>query len=304
MNEHTPPLRARLHWYKLDVFEFAVLTAMCEHDWKGLSVWPSVARLAAYSKLSERKVQYVIRQLRERGIVSELAPGSSGKHRPTTYRINEEACEADPRMSPYTDRHIQLPGICRPPVPGEPINHERVSPTTGAYRAPVPTEGCTASGQGVHIVRGAGAYCAPDSLIESPLDSKTTPKPPAAAFQDCIELYFKHAGYETEREIPVPDRGDGCAGRIDLLARRGSEIVAIECDSGRPRRKSEEKLLAFPATQRLIVLREPAGAFQQMPELQALIRGPCRFGRCDGSGAHASYSTPGRSVPCECRDIG
>jgi hypothetical protein len=64
MSESRPPLRARLHWYKLDVFEFAVLTAMCEHDWNGLTVWPSVARLAAYSKLSERKVQYVIRQVR------------------------------------------------------------------------------------------------------------------------------------------------------------------------------------------------------------------------------------------------
>jgi hypothetical protein len=302
MSEPRPPLRARLHWYKLDVFEFAVLTAMCEHDWKGLSVWPSVARLAAYSKLSERKVQYVIRRLRERGVISELAPGSSSKRRPTTYRINEEACEADPRMSPYCDRQIQLPGIRRPAAPGEPLNREpAILPAAGAYRAPVLTEGCMPSRGGVHIVRGTGAYCAPDSLIESPQDSKTTPKPPAAAFQDSIELHFKQAGYETKREVPVPDRGDGCAGRIDLLARRGPEIVAIECDSGRPRRKSEEKLLAFPATQRLIVLREPAGAFQEFPMLQTLIRGPCRFGRCDGSGVHASYSTPGVSVPCECR---
>jgi hypothetical protein len=27
----TPPLRARLHWYKLTSAEFALLTAMCEH---------------------------------------------------------------------------------------------------------------------------------------------------------------------------------------------------------------------------------------------------------------------------------
>ena len=261
-----PPLRARLHWYKFDVFEFAVLTAMCEHDWKGLSIWPSVSRLAAYSKLSERKVQYVIRQLRERGIVSELAPGSSSKRRPTTYRIDEEACEADPRMSPYCDRQILLPGVRRPAVPGEPINREAVISAAGAYRAPVLAE-IMPSGGGVRV-RGSGAYCAPDSLIESPLDSKTTPKPPAAAFQDSIELHFKQAGYETEREVPVPDRGDGCAGRIDLLARRGSEIIAIECDCGRPREKSEEKLLAFPATKRLIVLREPAGAFRESAALE------------------------------------
>jgi hypothetical protein len=204
-------------------------------------------------------------------------------------------------MSPYRDRQIQLPGIRRPAAPGEPINREAVVSAAGAYHAPVLAEGCMASGGGVHIVQGTGAYYAPDSPIESPLDSKTTPKPPAAAFQDSIELYFKQAGYETEREVPVPNRGDGCTGRIDLLARRGPEIVAIECDCGRPRRKSEEKLLAFPATQRLIVLREPAGGFQEIPALKTLVLCPCRFGRCDGSGVHASYSTPGISVPCECR---
>jgi hypothetical protein len=301
LSESKPPLRARLHWYKLDVFEFAVLTAMCEHDWKGLSVWPSIARLAAYSKLSERKVQYVIRRLRDRGLVSELAPGSSTKRRPTTYRINEEAFEADPRMSPYCDWQIQLPGIRRPGVPGEPINREPMASTPGAYRAPVRSDGCTSGTGWVHIVRGTGAHCAPDSLIDSPLDSETTPKPPAATFQDSIELQLKQAGYETEREVPVPDRGDGSGGRIDLVARRGSEVIAVECDSGRPRQKSEIKLLAFPATQRFIVLRDPAGGFRNSPALQALIPGPCVFGRCDGSGLRASYSTPGRSVPCDCR---
>src|ERR1039458_5917945 len=96
-------LHERLHWYRLDVYEFAVLSAMCLHDWFGKTVWASIPRLAAFAKLSERKVQYVIRGLRKRGILSELAPGNSANRRSVTYRINEEAFETDPRTVPYDD---------------------------------------------------------------------------------------------------------------------------------------------------------------------------------------------------------
>jgi hypothetical protein len=275
-------LRERLHFYNLDVYEFAVLSAMCSHDWYGRTVWASVPRLAAYSKLSERKVQYLIRALRKRGILSELAPGSSADHRTVTYQINEEAFEADPRMSPYLDTQLQLPGIRRPAVPGEPI-----SPTPGASHAPAPqtdfhkakktaAEGCIPCTPLVHIVRPPGAYYAPDSLNESLLESNPTPKPPATAFQDWIEQYLRAADYSTEREVQVPDRGDGQCGRIDLVARRGEQVVAIECDDERPRRKSETKLRAFTeATQRLIVLREPAGGFREAASLDTQIRAPC-----------------------------
>lgn len=116
------PLRARLHFYKLTAAEFALLTAMCEHRSDGSTVWASIARLAAYSKLGERTVQVLIRGLCARGILSQLAPGNAAKFKPATYRINEEALEEDPRMAPYRDTgQGQLPGIPVAPVPGEPI---------------------------------------------------------------------------------------------------------------------------------------------------------------------------------------
>lgn len=134
----SPPLRARLHWYLLNVAEFAVLTAMCEHCSDGSTIWAAIPRLAAYSKLSERKVQYVLRQLCDRGILSQLAPANGwNKRRPAIYRINEPAMLEDPRMTPYRTNQLWLPGIRG----------------TGAQCAPVPVHG-------LHLT---GAQCAPDS---------------------------------------------------------------------------------------------------------------------------------------------
>ena len=94
---------------------------MCEHCSDGSTIWAAIPRLAAYSKLSERKVQRVIRALRDRGILSQLAPANTTKRRPNTYRINEGAFQEDPRMAPYRVRQEQLPGIRRAPVPGESV---------------------------------------------------------------------------------------------------------------------------------------------------------------------------------------
>lgn len=280
-------LRERLHWYRLDVYEFAVLSAMCLHDWYGKTVWASIPRLAAFAKLSERKVQYVIRALRKRGILSELAPGNSANRRSVTYRINEEAFETDPRTVPYDDRQIHLPGIKRPAVTGEPV-------TPGASHAPDTAR--TPCGGLVHVVRGTGAYYAPDSLNHSLPESKATPKPPATAFHDFIESQFKKAGYETQREVPVSDRGDGSGGRIDLVARRGAEVVAVELDAERPREKSQTKLLAYPATRRLIVLRDPVASFQHAQTFEAQIQCPS----CGGARRllqDSRVSGP-RTIPC------
>ncbi len=125
----TPPLRARLHWYRLTTAEFAVLTAMCEHRSDGSTVWASIARLAAYSKLNERTVQRLIRGFCARGILSQLAPGNAAKRMPATYRINEDALAEDPEMVAYRSTgQEQLPGIRRSVIPGEPIPDDLVVP--------------------------------------------------------------------------------------------------------------------------------------------------------------------------------
>jgi hypothetical protein len=140
-----PPLRARLHWYRLSPAEFALLTAMCEHCSDGSSVWAAIPRLAAYSKLSERNVQRLMRGLCSRGILSQLA---NGKHKPGTYRINEPALDVDPRMAPYRTCQQQPPGVRRVPMPHEPV-FEPTTVTaghpTGDTMSPLPVTPCRAT---------------------------------------------------------------------------------------------------------------------------------------------------------------
>src|SRR5712692_3510791 len=114
MSENKPPLRARLHRYLLSTAEFALLTAMCDHCSDGSTIWAAIPRLAAYSKLSERKVQYILRELCDSGILSQLAPANSwNKRRPSIYRVNELAMVEDPRMAPYRTEQLCFPGIRR-----------------------------------------------------------------------------------------------------------------------------------------------------------------------------------------------
>jgi helix-turn-helix protein len=153
LNERAP-LRARLHWYRLSTAEFAVLTAMAEHCSDGSCIWASVARLAAYSKLSERTVQKVLRDLCSCGILTRFQKRESDKEnpwrkrRPATYRINEAAMEDDPKMRPYFTRQRTLPGIFHS------------SADEGAT-------GVTVAGEPVQRLRLTGAVAAPDSRSTS-----------------------------------------------------------------------------------------------------------------------------------------
>jgi len=285
------PLHARLFRYQLTTAELVVLLVMTEHCSTGTTIWASTRRIAAYAKLSVRQVKRVIDQLLHRHILRELAPANSkGRRKPATYAINEAALEEDPAVMAFLggEKQDALPGISRPAIPGEPME----SPAKGDMVSPVRVTWCPAMGDMV----------SPNPKLDPLLNPRTTPKPPAIDFQDAIAEQFERAGFSVEREVTVPDRGDGYTGRIDLVARRGGEVFAIECDCGRPREKSRAKLEQFPATQRLIVLREPAGSFLQAPALATLIRpASCRFGRCDGRGMRISLSTPGKWVPCECQ---
>jgi Helix-turn-helix domain len=203
-----PPLRARLHWYRLSSAEFALLTAMCEHCSDGATIWAAVPRLAAYSKLSERKVQRAMRELCRRGILSQLAPANAAKRRPTTYRINEAALQDDPRMAPYLTRQEQLPGIWRASVPGEPI------PDRDLVSAGHQTGGQS----GAHLVSSghqSGGHETPDSKVFDPrsADSEQDSKIPPTPFLQKGELGIKPGSRAEMRlhELRRSILGDMCA---------------------------------------------------------------------------------------------
>jgi hypothetical protein len=151
------PFRARLHWYRLTPAEFCLLTAMLEHSSDGLTIWPSIRRLAAYSKLSMKQIYNLIHGytstatgehvpgLLDRAIISEIAPANTAKRRPATYRVNEGAMVVDPAIIPYLSKERQetLPGIRLAAVPGERVHPQG---TNAAGRPPaiiavVPAEG-------------------------------------------------------------------------------------------------------------------------------------------------------------------
>jgi hypothetical protein len=139
-----PPLHARLHWYKLSAAEFAVLKAMIEHCWDGSVLWPSIPRIAAYSKLSEKQVQRIIHGwddkrkdkatgewvivkhnpgLVARGILTLKAPAIPDRRKSATYQLNEAVLELDPRMKPYLseEQQAEFPQMDLPTPHGKPI---------------------------------------------------------------------------------------------------------------------------------------------------------------------------------------
>jgi helix-turn-helix protein len=140
---------------------------MVEHCSDGSTIWASIARLAAYSKFSERTVQRLIRGLHAHGILTEIAPANAAKRRPATYRINEAAMHDDPVMAPYLNRQGQLPGVRRAPVPGEPIPDPLVSSSHQS--------GVQQSGVPVSASHQSGVQQSPDPKAFDPKD--TNPKP-------------------------------------------------------------------------------------------------------------------------------
>jgi hypothetical protein len=150
---------------------------MCEHCSDGSVIWASIARLAAYAKLSERYVTKLIHELSSRGILTELAPANTTKRRPTTWRINEDALEEDPLVARYRSSQQSLPGIRRPPIPGEPIaQHAEMLPQNPGLVNPVHQSPEPSSPALLNPVHQSSEHSSPDSKA---FDSKSffDPKP-------------------------------------------------------------------------------------------------------------------------------
>ena len=126
-----PPLRARLQHSDLTSAEKSVLEAMCEHCSDGSYIFASIPRIAAYSKLTRRHVDRLIKGyidprskkktkgLVDRGILTKLAEPNWARKRPATYRINADALHPDPKVRPYLEQASQqpLPGMLKPSKP-------------------------------------------------------------------------------------------------------------------------------------------------------------------------------------------
>jgi hypothetical protein len=77
----------------------------------------------------------------------------------------------------------------------------------------------------------------------------------AQAFSSSLQDVLIRFGWSLERERRVADRGDGRHGRVDLIATKDRETVAIELDRYSARRKSIIKLGQVPSTCQVIIVR-------------------------------------------------
>ena len=89
------------------------------------------------------------------------------------------------------------------------------------------------------------------------------------SFQNHVASALGSAGCHLVREFPVPDRGDGRAGRIDLAV-LGDPQFAIELDRRGPREKSIRKLQGFPG-QKFILLRNAEADREESGPLGTIV---------------------------------
>lgn len=60
-----------------------------------------------------------------------------------------------------------------------------------------------------------------------------------------------------QKEVYVPNRGDGRSGRIDIVYKKNGKIIAIELDRIVPRKKSIFKLKLFNSDESYVITRSP-----------------------------------------------
>jgi hypothetical protein len=127
------PLRAQLFHKQLQPEELLVLHAMLEiGDSTGQFLYPSIPRIAAYAKLSERTVQKTLHGedrktsprkdpgaptkpravhvgLIEKRVLVEIAPANATKRRAATYRLQIEALQDCPRTERWRQKKLPFP---------------------------------------------------------------------------------------------------------------------------------------------------------------------------------------------------
>ena len=103
------------------------------------------------------------------------------------------------------------------------------------------------------------------------LEGHEVPDDAHEAHADLADV-LRCAGWAVRREVAVCARGDGSAGRVDIEATRGEQVIGIEIDRRRPRRKSVLKLRSR-SWARVIALRDPDPEFDlPVPDDLAIVR--------------------------------
>jgi len=128
------------------------------------------------------------------------------------------------------------------------VSHSPPSPTRSRSRPepdPVPRGSPRGGAAGLAHVTAAVA------AVGARQGSSTT----ATGIQAGLGDELSGMGYAVEFEAPVPDRGDGRPGRLDLIARGHGLVIAVEGDRLSPRGKSLAKLRSAAADLRVVVLR-------------------------------------------------
>lgn len=116
----------------------------------------------------------------------------------------------------------------------------------------------------------------------------------AASLQSSICTALRAIGFEVKAEYPVPDRGDGRPGRVDIYAVSGSEVYAIEADWRNTREKSAFKLRQLDAF-RVIALRD--AEFMDVPDgIHAVVAigGGWEWGADEDSPSEPDFEPTGR----------
>jgi hypothetical protein len=237
-----------------------VLLALADHaDHDGNNVFPSIALVAWKTDYSERRIQELMRRLENKGLLVKVEE-RFGRGHTVKYRID---------LASGTFREPLRKGAKISPIPESPNLRKGEIPQAERVR-PVARKGELVVAPESKEPR-AGTFPQKSPEIEI-LRHHAQQGHDAHSFKKLIQQELEKVGFETQTEVFVLDRGDGSTGRIDLAAKRGNETLAIECDWQQPREKSQIKLMGYPATRRLIVLRDPVSDYSKAPCFEDLIQ--------------------------------
>jgi hypothetical protein len=78
----------------------------------------------------------------------------------------------------------------------------------------------------------------------------------ALEFEEICSEHLSFFG-KVERQVRVDNRGDGHAGRIDLVFHYNGQLIPIEIDRKSPRKKSVYKVLQYNADNAFCITRSP-----------------------------------------------